>query len=107
MQWGLDKTFLHGDGVYDSAAVLLVCWEEDDFKLSCIDEVKKVQELFASDLGYHTETFAIPLGNSYNELEQCILTFKEEHDSESALLIVYCSGHGDQDQSRGKAVWAA
>ena len=107
LQWNLDKTFLHGDGVYDSAAVLILCWEKDDFEFSCADEAEQVQQLFAVDLRYHTESFRIPLVNSYNELEHRISTFKKVHDSESALLIVYYSGHGDPDDQRGKAVWTA
>lgn len=107
LQRDLDKTFLHGDGVYDSAAVLILYWEKDDFMFSCADEANQVQQLFAVDLKYHTESFAIPLENSYNELEHRISIFKKAHDSESALLIVYYSGHGDPDERRGKAVWAA
>jgi hypothetical protein len=107
LQRGLDKTFLHGDGVYDSAAVLILYWEKDDFPSSCADEATQVQQLFEVDLAYHTESFPIPLANSYNELEHRISTFKRVHDSESGLIIVYYSGHGDPDERRGKAVWAA
>jgi hypothetical protein len=107
LQRDLDKTFLHGDGVYDSVAVLILYWEKDDFTFSCAKEAEQVQQLFEVDLRYHTESFRIPLVNSYNKLEHRISTFKSVHDSESALLIIYYSGHGDPDDRRSKAVWTA
>jgi hypothetical protein len=92
---------------YSKVAVLLLYWAEDDFQPSCKDEASSIRELFRTRFSYDTVTFEIPLKNSYNALEKAVVDFKWPNDSESSLMIIYYSGHGDPDEVRGKAVWAA
>ena len=92
---------------YSKVAVLLLYWAEEDFQPSCKDEAGSIRELFKTRFLYNTMTFEIPSKNSYNALEKAVVDFKWPNDSESSLMIIYYSGHGDPDEVRGKAVWAA
>jgi hypothetical protein len=107
LQRSLDATFSSAGCPYDKVAVLILYWLEDDFLSPCANEAQKVVDLFSRDFQYETEIFPIPSLNSQNLLEQRVVNFKCANDSESSLLIVYYSGHGDPDVDRGKAVWAA
>jgi hypothetical protein len=107
LQRTLDGAFPFTGCPYDRVVVLILYWLEDDFRPSCAEEAQKVLDLFSKDFHYETEIFQIPSYNSQNLLEQAVVNFKCANDSDSSLLIVYYTGHGDPDEARGKAVWAA
>lgn len=92
---------------YSQAAVLILYWDEDDFRPSCREEAQKVSHMFRVDFHYDTTVFQIPSVRPQHLLEQAVITFKCANDGDSSLLIVYYTGHGDPDESRNKAVWAA
>jgi hypothetical protein len=111
LQRRLDGAFPSAQCPYDRVAVLVLYWLEDDFTHPCAKEAKTVVDMFKNHLGYETQIFPIPTKNAQSALEQTIATFKYHNEPtenlESALLIVYYSGHGDPDLKSGKAVWAA
>jgi hypothetical protein len=92
---------------YEKAAVLILYWAEDDFQPPCEGEAREVRNLFSHKFRYDTEVFRIPTENSRNALEKAVVDFKYDYDASASLMIVYYSGHGDPDDVRGKAVWAA
>ena len=92
---------------YEKAAVLILYWAEDDFQPPCEGEANEVRDLFSHRFLYETVVFRIPSENSRNALEKAVVDFKYAHDASSSLMIIYYSGHGDPDDLRGKAVWAA
>lgn len=111
LQRRLDGSFPSARCPYDRVAVLVLYWLEDDFAHPCAKEAEKVVNMFKNSFGYDTQTFPIPTKNAQSALEQTITSFKYHNEPidhlESALLIVYYSGHGDPDLKSGKAVWAA
>lgn len=77
--------------------------------MRCIDEAKKINQLFKESFGYQTSLFAIPSKRAEEALKCEIKEFLERHDESGSLLIVYYGGHGDSDGDHGRrgAVWAA
>ncbi|EXJ71729.1 uncharacterized protein A1O5_05538 [Cladophialophora psammophila CBS 110553] len=107
LQSDLSASFPKRGFPYQKVAALVLYWTEDDFQPPCKDEAREVKDLFSTGLGYDTVVFPIPSTNSRNALEKAVVDFKYAYDLGSNLMIVYYSGHGDPDDKRGKAVWAA
>ncbi|KAK0719308.1 hypothetical protein B0H67DRAFT_642672 [Lasiosphaeris hirsuta] len=112
LQQSLTKAFGSKSSPYDRVGVLVLCWAEDDFPISCRAEALKVANILESGYCYEVETFLIPVQNSrasQNALEAAVVGFKQRYDmdGEANLMIVYYSGHADPDEHRGKAVWTA
>jgi hypothetical protein len=112
LQQNLTKVFRSKSSPYDRVGVLVLCWAEDDFPISCRAEALKIADVMGNGYRFEVETFLIPVENSraaQNSLEEAVVGFKRKYDvdGEANLMIVYYSGHADPDERRGKAVWAA
>ncbi|KAK3361027.1 hypothetical protein B0T24DRAFT_643367 [Lasiosphaeria ovina] len=112
LQQSFAKAFGRASHPYDRVGVLVLCWAEDDFTISCQTEAQRIIDVFQAEYRYEVHQFFIPVQNSrasQNALEQAVVGFKREYDvdGEANLMIVYYTGHADPDERRGKAVWAA
>lgn len=112
LQRSLARAFSDSPSQYDRVGVLVLCWAEDDFAISCKIEAQRIVDLLKKRFRYEVETCLIPAENSRaarNALEETVVRFKRRYDvdGEANLMIVYYTGHADPDERRGKAVWAA
>lgn len=107
LQGDLSLSFPKRGFPYNRVSALILYWTEDDFQPPCEEEAREIRDLFCDDFGYETIVFTIPSQNSRNALEKAVVDFKYTYDDPSNLMIVYYSGHGDPDDQRAKAVWAA
>jgi hypothetical protein len=95
---------------YEAVWVLLVRWENDDFKVAGKNngiqgEIDALETVLVEDYGFHTDVFLIPPRDSLRALQRAIFHFQEEHSKRSELLMVYYGGHGRLDRV-GRSIWA-
>lgn len=102
-----------GPNEYWRVGLLILHWENTDL-IGIQDEVEAVDQTFSRRFRYEVQRFAIPLSKPQRRLQEAVIQFIREYESEESLLIVYYGGHGDQDDKKGsdgqgmrRAVWSA
>ncbi|KID88985.1 Peptidase S8/S53, subtilisin/kexin/sedolisin [Metarhizium guizhouense ARSEF 977] len=78
---------------YEDVQALLICWK--DATKTFQDQRTELQRVLRSPYNFGAEAIDIPSADPEKYLEDNIRKFREAHDKEQNLLLVYYGGHGD------------
>lgn len=78
---------------YEDVQALLICWKDaiKTFK----DQRTDLQRVLRSPYNFGTEAIDIPSIDPEKYLDDEIRKFRDAHDKEQNLLVVYYGGHGN------------
>ena len=91
--------------MYTGVHVLLLRWLEDDLQIH--REITMLESVFANQFHFRVEQWQIPSSNPTRALQTKLYSFREAHQNEEELLVVYYGGHSEADSRRGRSIWRA
>ena len=92
--------------IYKNVFALLLRWQDDD--LGTAKEIDNLELLLQDTYQYQTERYVIPSKDPRIHLEGKLNDFKNTHDDENNLQIVYYGGHGSlerHDRRPSRSIW--
>ncbi|KAI1415016.1 hypothetical protein F5Y13DRAFT_11357 [Hypoxylon sp. FL1857] len=89
---------------YNKVHVLMVWWADTDLQIE--REVEALSKLFREDFGYDVSTLKLPENGTQDLILNSELLSFHNRLPDNALLIIFYSGHCDQDQ-HGYSRWFA